>query len=103
MSLNNRCVAFLLVISALAAGCATAVPAVRLSPSSAEVAWAGNRASVRKTNTGVRVAAALEHPDARVGVEIQNGKAERVEVESQGLALSVGRASNADMCSLPEQ
>ena len=98
MSLNNRCVAFLLVIPALAAGCASAVPAVHLSPSSAEVAWAGNRASVRKTNTGVRVAAALEHPDARVGVDIQNGKAQRVEVESQGIAVSVGPSGGADMC-----
>ena len=103
MSLNNRCVAFLLVISALGAGCATAVPDVRLSPNAAEVAWAGNRASVRRTNTGVRVAAALEHPDARLGVEIDNGRAERVEVESQGLALSVGRAGTADLCISPEQ
>ncbi len=103
MSLNNRCVAFLLVISALAAGCATAVPAVRVSPDAAEIAWAGNRASVRRVNTGVRVAAALDHPDARVGVEIQNGRAERVEVESQGIALSVGRTSAVDICGSPER
>jgi len=96
MSLNNRCVAFMLVTLSLTAGCAAAVPAVRLSPNAAEVAWAGNRASVRKTNTGVRVAAALEHPDARVGVEIQNGKADRVEVESQGIALCVGRSGAVD-------
>jgi hypothetical protein len=92
MTSINHCVAFVLATSALSLGCASAVPAVRLSPSSAEVAWAGNSASVRKTERGVRVAAALEHPDARVGVEIRDGKADRVDVESQGLALSVGRA-----------
>jgi hypothetical protein len=96
MSLNNRCVAFMSLALALTAGCASAVPAVRLSPNAAEVAWAGNSASVRKTSTGLRVAAALENPDARVGVEIQNGKADRVEIESQGIALSVGRSGAAD-------
>jgi hypothetical protein len=93
MNSINRCVAFLLVTSVLAAGCASSVPAVRLSPNAAEIAFAGNRASVRRTSTGVRVAAALESPDARVGVDIRNGKAERVDVESQGVALSVGRAA----------
>jgi hypothetical protein len=103
MNSINRCVAFLLVTSALTLGCASAVPAVRVSPNAAEVAWAGNRASVRRTNNGVRVAAALEHPDARVGVDIQNGKPERVEVESQGIALSVGHAGAADSCGPSEQ
>ena len=103
MSLNNACVAVLLVTSTLAAGCATAVPAVRLSPNAAEVAWAGNRASVRKMNAGVRVAAALEHPDARVSVDIQNGKPDRLEVASQGISLSVGRTSPADMCGASER
>jgi hypothetical protein len=99
----NCTVAFLSVTLALAAGCASSVPAVRLSPNAAEVAWAGNRASVRKTNTGVRVAAALESPNARVGVDIQNGKPQRVDVESQGIALSVGHAGAADMCGPSEQ
>jgi hypothetical protein len=98
MTLISRCVAFVSMTSVLACGCASAVPAVRLSPSSAEVAFAGNRASVRRTERGVRVAAALESPDARVAVDIQNGKPERVEVASQGLALSVGRADSGDMC-----
>jgi hypothetical protein len=92
MTSIKHCVAFLLVTASLSLGCASAVPAVRLSPSSAEVAFAGNRASVRKTDRGVRVAAALESPDARVAVDIQNGKPDRVEVESQGIALSVGHA-----------
>lgn len=100
MKTIDRCVvAFTLVTtSALTLGCASAVPAVRLSPNAAEVAWAGNSASVRRTHTGVRVVAALEHPDARVGVDIQNGRAERVEVESRGIALSVGHAGDAEMC-----
>jgi hypothetical protein len=92
MTSIKHCVASLLVISSLSLGCASAVPAVRLSPSSAEVAFAGNSASVRKTDRGVRVAAALESPNARVAVDIQNGKPDRVEVESQGIALSVGHA-----------
>jgi hypothetical protein len=91
MTSIKHCVALVLVTSALTLGCASAVPAVRVSPDAAEIAWAGNRASLHRTNGGVRVAAALEHPDARVGVDIQNGKADRLEVESQGVALSVAR------------
>jgi hypothetical protein len=98
MNSTNRCVAFLLVTLALASGCASAVPAVRVSPNAAEIAWAGNRASVHRVNNGVRVAAALEHPDARVGVDIRDGKADRVDVASQGMALSVCRAGADDGC-----
>lgn len=87
----NPCVALVLMTSALTLGCASAVPAVRVSPDAAEIAWAGNRASVHRISGGLRVAAALEHPDARVGVDIENGKANRLEVQSQGVALSVAR------------
>jgi len=103
MKTIDRCVAFVLMTSALTLGCASAVPAVRLSPSSAEVAWAGNSASVHRTERGVRVAAALESPDARVAVDLQHGKPERVEVESQGIALSVGHAGVAEMCGPSEE
>jgi hypothetical protein len=78
---------------------------VRLNPDAADVIWVGGRASVQKAETGVRVAAAFEHQDGRtlaLRVEIQNGTADRLEVDPQTITFSPCRSSDVGSC-VPSQ
>ena len=101
MSSSNRFLAPFFASAALAVGCATPAPLVRLNPDAADIIWVGGRASVQKMDTGVHVAAAFEHQDGRalaVRVEIQNGTPDRLEVDPQGITFSVCRTSAVASC-----
>jgi hypothetical protein len=74
------------------AGCATALPIVRLQPHGSDVVWVSGRAVVTSARDGIRVAAAFDHQDREAiafRVEIANDTAERFDVDPRDMHFAV--------------
>jgi hypothetical protein len=90
------------MVSALAVGCATPGPLVRLAPVSPDVLWVSGRASVAQEQEGIRVAAAFDHQDGPtlgLRVEVQNATAGNLDVNPRDFTFTTCRASALATCS----
>ena len=90
------------VLSALATGCATPAPVIRLAPrANDDVVWVAGRAAVTHEKQGVRVAAAFERQDEHLlalRVEVENLGAAPVEVDPDNMTYSTCTGTARQTC-----
>jgi hypothetical protein len=93
----------LIVIAAVAVGCATPGPLVRLYPSVPDVVWVSGRATVTREQGAVQVAVAFEHQDGPtlgLRVEVQNGSAAALDVNPSEFTFTTCSDLGLDTCGL---
>jgi hypothetical protein len=99
----RHCLPALLIVAAVAAGCATPAPLVRLYPNTPDVVWVSGRASVTREEGGVRVGIAFEHqdgPNLGLRVEVQNGSGAALDVNPNEFTFTTCGATAIDTCGL---
>ena len=99
MRRNQNLILILLVAGA--AGCATPQSLVHLRPDAPDVIWVGGRASVRLAADGIVVASAFERQDddkLAVRLEVQNGTANRFEIQPSRVTYSTCRSFDVVSC-----